>query len=625
MPSLKEQKNKTCFIYSQLITSAAVIFVVLDTKGKVVEINKYALDFFGYQESEIVGKNWFDLCLPDSKKAAAKKRYKDMVVGGAESGNVNKSEVLLKNGQTAAVNWVYTFIKDQEGDAHSGVAMGRDVTAEVAEEKQEAMTKQLMDSIFHTSPQAIMSIDRDLVIKHWNEAAETLFGYSKAEVIGKISPLIPKGSYDDVKKMYGKIFEQGQNFDYEAVRKKKDGTDVFVKVYAGPVKNENDEVVGAMVLIEDITSRKEEEKTRAYLKFGIEKSDNAIFLTDRQGKVIYVNPAFEAMYGYSSSEVLGQTSRFLKSARQSDEEYDARWNEIMSGKNIRNEIVNRTKDGREVIVSNSTNSVTEATGSIIGFITMQHDITEETHTKKRLQELTSLNQQIIDSSPVGIFILDRQGVVEYVNQGLLEISGSPKDKLIGYNLLNNENYIKLGLSAKIMDAIHQGVSFETEPIKYRSIYGKKETYRIFAGTPIDSSDGQFNKILITVKDVSELAHHNEELERFNGLMVGREMKMVELKNQIQQLQAQLERSPERKSGPVEAKTAAVSEDSVRSLRALTDSIDGLIGDYGKLFSIELPKSDLGILDKHYLRRQLRSLINKNIECKKSLMILIEKK
>jgi two-component system sporulation sensor kinase A len=612
------------FDYSQLISSAAVIFVVLDSKGKVTEMNAFALDFFGFKESEIIGKDWFDFCVPDDMRTESKKSYKSIIDGKIEPGRSGRIGVIAKNKKRATISSIYSFIKDTGGSVKYCIGIGYDVTDEVLAEKQRAETVQLMNAIFHTSPQAMLSIDRGFIIRHWNEAAEKVFGYSKKETIGKISPLIPKGSFDAVKKMYAKIFEQGENFSYEGLRKRKDDSSIFVKVYAGPIKNEANEVTGAMVLIEDITARKEEEKTRAYLKFGIEKSDSAIFLTDREGKIIYVNPAFETLYGFSQAEVLGKTSRFFKSSQQSDKEYDERWREIKAGKNIRNEIANMTKSGKEVIVSNSTNPVTDSVGSIIGFIALQHDITEETSKEKQLQELTSLNQQIIDNSPMGIFILDRTGAVEYVNQGMLKISGSPKDKLIGHNLLNNENYIKLGLSAKIMDAIHQGLAFETEPIKYRSLYGKKETYRIFTGNPIHWSNGQFNKIMVTVRDVSELAHHNEELERFNGLMVGREMKMVELKNQIQQLKTRSESPAENRIKPVDAIVVAAAENRARSLHELIENIDNLISNYGKLFSIELPGSGLGFWDKRHLRHLLKGLINKNIECKKNLLTLIEK-
>jgi len=621
MPSNKERKNFCCD-YSQLISSAAVIFVVLDRRGKVVELNEFARRFIGYEGDEILGADWFDICVPDSK--VIKNNFKAIVNGKVVPPPFFKGKVAAKDGRVRTVSWVTTFIRDANGRIEYDINLGYDITEAEAEEERHVATSQLMDSIFHTSPQAILSLDRNLVIDNWNESAERIFGYSRQEVLGKISPTIPKGSYESVKKMYAKVFEKGESLSYEGLRKRRDGTDVHIVAYAGPIRNNAGKVIGAMVLIEDITKHKQIEKTNAYLRQGIEKSDNAIFLTDNQGKITYVNPAFEALYGYRLSEVVGKTSRFIKSGKQSDEEYDTRWRTLMSGKNVAGEVRNRAKDGREVIVASSTNAVMDDYGNIIGFIAIQHDMTDEVNSKMKLAELTELNQQIINSSPLGIFILDRNGIIEYVNDKMLDISASPKEKLIGYNLLNNENYIRLGLSQRIMDSIHQGTAFETEPMKYRSLFGKKETYRIFSGSPIKSSDGKSSKVLITIRDVSELVSHNEELERFNSLMVGRELKMVELKSQVHLLKNRLA-SIESKKRQELASLPSASDEAGAALRVeLVDDIDRIIGAYGQFFSTDLPKSELWFLEKYQIRHSIKSLINMNIESKKSIIRLIKK-
>ncbi|NTW22645.1 PAS domain S-box protein [Candidatus Falkowbacteria bacterium] len=622
MPPIKEKEKKFNFDYLQMIESADVFFVVMDKNGKVAKTNKYTSDVLGYKESELTGKDFIKICLADSEKH--RQIFNDVVSGKLAMPNVYRDEVISKRGKRFIVSWSSILVKDPFGGFLFSISIGHNISDEAHEQERQEEGNQLMEAIFHGSPYGIICFDKKLVVSHWNEAAEKIFGYTKEDSVGKVTPTIPKSEISSAIEKYSSVFNEGKKLNYEAVRKRKDGSPVAIKVVAGPITDSKGKIIGAMAMVDDVTETRESEKTSTYLKIGVEKSDSSIILMDDSGKIIYVNRAFEDLYGYSQAEVIGQTTRFLKSKKQSDSEYNFRWKELKEGESIRNEIINKTKNNKDIIIANSTNPVIDATGNILGFIAIQHDVTKERESEKKLSMLTDLNQKIIDSSPMGIFILNENGVVEYVNKKMIDISGSPKDKLLGCNLLNNENYLRLGLSEKIMDAIHQGVSFETEPLKYRSLLGKKETYRIFSGTPIDSTVQDFKKILVTVRDVSELAHHNEELERFNGLMVGRELKMVELKNQVQLLKKRIADTEPKTNRESSKLSFGDGQGYEKALVELTDDMDRLIGEYGSFFSIDLPKSKLKILEKYQLRHSVRNLINRNIESKKILMQLIKK-
>ncbi len=80
----------------------------------------------------------------------------------------------------------------------------------------------------------------------------------------------------------------------------------------------------------------------------IEQADEMVVITDAQGAIVYVNPAFERVTGYSRAEALGRNPRFLKSGVQDDEFYRALWATISSGKTWRGRLVNRKKDGHSL-------------------------------------------------------------------------------------------------------------------------------------------------------------------------------------------------------------------------------------------------------------------------------------
>ena len=84
---------------------------------------------------------------------------------------------------------------------------------------------------------------------------------------------------------------------------------------------------------------------RAGLVAAVEQAADGIVITDTDGKIQYVNPAFTAMTGYSSEEAVGQYPRILKSGREPVAFYEELWNTIRSGRIWHGELVNRRKDG----------------------------------------------------------------------------------------------------------------------------------------------------------------------------------------------------------------------------------------------------------------------------------------
>lgn len=130
-------------------------------------------------------------------------------------------------------------------------------------------------------------------------------------------------------------------------------------------------------------------------KLGIERSTSAIFLTDVDGRILYINPAFESLYGYHQEEALGQTPRILKSGVLSVEVYQHFWHELQSGHVVSGEIINKTKDGRLLTISGSNNPIISEDGTLIGFLGLHTDITSRKQTEitlaKRVAELKCLN------------------------------------------------------------------------------------------------------------------------------------------------------------------------------------------------------------------------------------------
>ena len=137
------------------------------------------------------------------------------------------------------------------------------------------------------------------------------------------------------------------------------------------------------------------------LKKAVEQSQVTVVITDRDGSIQYVNPAFTATSGYSAEEVLGKTPRILKSGETSEEEYAAMWRCILGGDSWAGEFHNRNKDGKLYWEEAAVSPVKDARGEITHFIAVKQDVTarREAEAKARFlafhDALTELPNRIV--------------------------------------------------------------------------------------------------------------------------------------------------------------------------------------------------------------------------------------
>jgi len=136
----------------------------------------------------------------------------------------------------------------------------------------------------------------------------------------------------------------------------------------------------------DVTERRRAEAERERLLRAIEQAGEAIVITDPDGTIRYVNPAFEAVTGYGPEEAVGQNPRILKSGVQDDAFYRALWETVSSGRTWKGRFVNRRKDGRLFTEQATISPVRDAAGRIEHYVAVKRDITEALDMEARFQQ-----------------------------------------------------------------------------------------------------------------------------------------------------------------------------------------------------------------------------------------------
>jgi PAS domain S-box-containing protein len=140
----------------------------------------------------------------------------------------------------------------------------------------------------------------------------------------------------------------------------------------------------------DVTDRWQAQAEVSRLAQVVEQTADNVIVTDANGVIEYVNPAFERLTGYSREEVVGQTPRLLRSGVHGPALYREMWSTIASGGTWRGRLTNRCKDGRLVVEEGAISPIRDGAGTLVGYVSAQHDVTRQTALEARLAQTQKL-------------------------------------------------------------------------------------------------------------------------------------------------------------------------------------------------------------------------------------------
>ena len=143
-------------------------------------------------------------------------------------------------------------------------------------------------------------------------------------------------------------------------------------------------------LILDVTQQKVDDERKIRLTAAVEQAAEAIIITGIDGNIQYVNPAFEEVTGYSSSEVFGKNPRLMSSGEHSKDFYKALWETILRGDTWKGRLINRKKDGTLIEADASIRAVRDAQGKIINFVAVKRDVTKLMALESQLRQAQKL-------------------------------------------------------------------------------------------------------------------------------------------------------------------------------------------------------------------------------------------
>jgi len=328
----------------------------------------------------------------------------------------------------------------------------------------------------------------------------------------------------------------------------------------------------------EITGRHRTEEELRVQTAALDAAANAVVITDPNGTIQSVNPAFTALTGYTAQEVVGQNPRLLKSGKQDEAVYRNLWQTISSGQVWRGELINRRKDGSLYTEEMTITPVRSADGTIARHIAIKQDVSE----RKRAEAGAAQLAAIVEYSSDAIISKDLEGAILTWNAAAERLFGYAAEEVIGQNIaLLIPNDYKAEEMA-ILKKVRQGQGVQ----QYEAMRLKKDGTPLAVSltiSPVRDAAGDIVGTSKIVRDISERKRVQEEILKLNA----------ELEQRVHDRTAQLEAA----NRELEAFSYSVSHDLRAPLRHIGGFADLLVKAAGP-----------GLPDKtrHYLEQILDS-------------------
>jgi PAS domain S-box-containing protein len=302
-------------------------------------------------------------------------------------------------GENASVRGVTLELEHKSGTTRDAVAVSSGVEWEGEScvytsfidllEPEEHRIVPLREVATHQSPIGVTIADasrEDEPLIYVNDTFSELTGYPREEILGQNCRFLQGQATraEPVAELRAAI-EDERPTTVELRNHRKDGSVFWNRVTISPVEDEAGSVSHFLGFQQDITDAKIHERQKILFESHLDMTEQVVFITDTNGVIEYVNPAFERVTGYSAGEAVGKTPQILNSGKQDETFYEELWETITEGETWEAELTNQTKDGELYEVRQKIVPITDDRGEISHYLAIEVDITD-----------AQLTQQVVD-------------------------------------------------------------------------------------------------------------------------------------------------------------------------------------------------------------------------------------
>lgn len=324
-------------------------------------------------------------------------------------------------------------------------------------------------------------------------------------------------------------------------------------------------------------SLQERTETLELFRKAVESSGNAIWISDADGTIQYVNEAFESVTGYDRADAVGKSPSLISSGEMSDEYYEDLWETISAGETWREEITDKRSDGSEYIADQTIAPILE-NGEPTAFVAVQTDITERTKLERQL----SLYRDVVERLDDPIMLQDLDGGFRLVNEALCSFAGLSREELLDdneYSFMDSETATTIARQKRRAVETGEPVEYSVEPT-----FKLSDRDAIFYTTRFPYyEDGELTGTLALCRDVTAREERTRQLRVLDNIL------RHNIRNGLNVIHGRGEQLQDALDGDNEAAAAAVVN-RAQDLLTTTEksrSITAVVGDSREPIVVDL--------------------------------------
>jgi PAS domain S-box-containing protein len=538
-----EQRQASQYARS-LVEASLDPLVTISPKGKITDVNEATIKVTGVSRDKLIGTDFSNYFTEPEK---AREGYQQVFARGS----VTDYPLTIRHSDGRLTDVLYnaSVYRDVQGNVLGVFAAARDVTESKSVMRDFAETKNFLDNILQSSTKySIIGKDLNHRILSWNEGAQRNYGYTAEEIIGQDSSVlhtpedIESGAVDNMLKV---AYEQGLA-EGEFQRVRKDGSRFMASVVVTRRNDASGRPIGYLLMSNDISEKKlaEEQLRQAsqYARSLIESSLDPLVTISADGKITDVNEATIKVTGVSRAQLIG--TDFSNYFTEPEKARGGYLQVFAEGFVTDYPLTIRHNDGGLTDVLYNASVYRDARGDVLGVFAAARDVTAQ-------KQASQYARSLIESSLDPLVTISADGKITDVNEATIKVTGVPREQLIGTDFSNyftepekaQEGYQQVFARGFVTDyplTICHRDGRLTDVLYNASVYkdARGNVLGVFAAA---------RDVTARKKVEGELAEQRRreldrlaELEKFQRLTVGRELKMVELKKEIEELKRESE-------------------------------------------------------------------------------------
>jgi PAS domain S-box-containing protein len=545
---------------SRAVTGAKLLASIVDSSddaiigktldGVITTWNSSAERIYGYRAEEIIGHSVSLLIpagLPDEMDEILNR------IRAGERVDHYETRRRRKDGVTIAVSLTVSPIHDESGKIVGASAIARDITDRQRVQDQARLASQYARGLIEASRDPLVTIGLEGKITGVNEATIQMTGVAREDLVGTdFSDCFTEP--DRAREGYLQVLGQGFVTDYPLTIRHTGGELTEVLYNASVYRDAGGEPLGVFAAVRDVTDSKrllrELSETNSLLNSILQSATKySIVGKDLQHRIVSWNEGARRDYGYTADEVIGKDVNILHAPEDVQSGAVDRLLAAAYADGTAEGTFERVrKDGSRFTGSAVVTRRDDSRGRPIGFLLMGEDISEKKLVEDQLRLASEYARSLIEASRDPLVTISAEGKITDVNAATSRVTGVARGDLVGTDFsdyftepdLARQGYLRVFAQGFVTDypltIRHTGGEL-TEVLYNASVYRDPAGHvlGVFAAardvTAWKRAESEVTKQ--RARELDKLA----ELERFQQLTVGRELRMIELKNEIEHLRA----------------------------------------------------------------------------------------